>query len=239
MRIFAGPNGSGKSTIIYDIKKNYYSGFYLNADEIQKACSEKGFINLGDYQLKISTAVFEQYLSESSLREKSEKDGYHVDLKLQNNVITTGKNTHAYEAALIAEFLRQQLISVGHSFSFETVMSHASKLEILKQALDAGYRNYLYFISTDSVQINIARVKERVRKGGHNVDEEKIVERYTRSLDLLSKVIPYTYRTFLIDNSRLSYRLIAEFEKDNFVIHDQDIPNWFRLYVLEKMQLLK
>lgn len=65
MRIFAGPNGSGKSTIIYDIKKNFYSGFYLNADDIQKACSEKGFINLGDYQLDIPTAVFEKYLSTS------------------------------------------------------------------------------------------------------------------------------------------------------------------------------
>ena len=238
MRIFAGPNGSGKSTIIYDIKKNFYSGFYLNADDIQKACSEKGFINLGDYQLNIPTAVFEKYLATSSLREKSEKDGYKVDLKVRNNVITTGKDTHAYEAALIAEFLRQRLIRAGHSFSFETVMSHVSKLEILKQALDAGYRNYLYFIATDSVQINIDRVKERVRKGGHNVDEDKIIERYTRSLDLLSKVIPYTYRTFLIDNSRLSYRLIAEFEKDRMLIHDQDIPNWLRIYVLEKMQMI-
>jgi len=117
-------------------------------------------------------------------------------------------------------------------------MSHVSKLEILKQALDAGYRNYLYFIATDSVQINIDRVKERVRKGGHNVDEDKIIERYSRSLDLLSSVIPYTYRTFLIDNSRLSYRLIAEFERDKMLIHDQDIPNWLRIYVLEKMQLL-
>lgn len=34
MRTFAGPNGSGKSTIIQDIKAGYYSGFYVNADEI-------------------------------------------------------------------------------------------------------------------------------------------------------------------------------------------------------------
>lgn len=234
MRIFAGPNGSGKSTIIHDIKKNYYTGFYLNADEIQKACSEKGFLNLGDYQIDITTPVFEEYLAASSLKIKSEKDGYKVNLRLQNNVITIEKETHAYEAALIAEFLRQQLILAGHSFSFETVMSHASKLETLQQALDAGYKNYLYFIATDSVHINIDRVRERVSKGGHNVDEDKIIERYTRSLDLLSKVIPYTYRTFLIDNSRLSYRLIAEFEKDNLVIHDQDMPNWVRTFVLEK-----
>ncbi|HEY8959360.1 ATP-binding cassette domain-containing protein [Chitinophaga sp.] len=45
MRVFAGPNGSGKSTIIKEIQKAYNTGTYINADDIEKAAKEKGFVN--------------------------------------------------------------------------------------------------------------------------------------------------------------------------------------------------
>lgn len=52
MRVFAGPNGSGKSTIIKEIQKKVRTGIYINADDIEKACKDKKFINLGDYGLE-------------------------------------------------------------------------------------------------------------------------------------------------------------------------------------------
>lgn len=45
-------------------------------------------------------------------------------------------------------------------------MSHPSKLQILEQALKSGYKNYLYFIATESPYVNIDRVSARVQKGG-------------------------------------------------------------------------
>ena len=46
-----------------------------------------------------------------------------------------------------------------------------------------GYKNYLYFISPESVEINKQRVNERVKNRGHPVPINKIEDRYYKSLD--------------------------------------------------------
>jgi hypothetical protein len=68
----------------------------------------------------------------------------------------------AYAAAAVADFLRDELLAAGQSFSFETVMSHRSKIDFFAKARTAGYRTYLYFIATESFHLNIYRVKNRV-----------------------------------------------------------------------------
>ena len=88
------------------------------------------------------------------------------------------------------------------SFSFETVMSSPDKVTLLEKAQQLGYRTYLYYIATDDPAINVARVKARVRLGGHDVPEDKIASRYTRSLDLLLQAVKHTHQTYLFDNSR-------------------------------------
>ena len=57
------------------------------------------------------------------------------------------------------------------TFSFETVMSHHSKVSFLKEVKQAGFKTYLYFICTQDPEINQKRVLNRVSKGGHSVDE--------------------------------------------------------------------
>ncbi|SKD04826.1 ABC transporter [Chitinophaga ginsengisegetis] len=81
MRVFAGPNGSGKSTIIKEIQKAYKTGTYINADDIEKSAREKGFVNLGDYNLEADTTDFNTYLKHSSLLEKAVKDGFQQVLQ--------------------------------------------------------------------------------------------------------------------------------------------------------------
>ena len=80
-------------------------------------------------------------------------------------------------------------------------MSHPGKVDLLKQAQAAGYRTYLYFVATDDPAINISRVRNRVKLGGHAVPEDRIEKRYHRSLDLLMKAIRHTNRAYIFDNS--------------------------------------
>lgn len=77
---FAGPNGSGKSTIIKEIQKRYKTGVYINADDIEKSASEKGFVNLGDYGLEATPDSFNTYLQNSTLFAKAREEGYQIDL---------------------------------------------------------------------------------------------------------------------------------------------------------------
>ncbi len=143
MRVFAGPNGSGKSTIIKQISQILNTGIYINADDIEKTGKEKGFVNLGDYGLASDTADFSNFLQRSTLFQKAHLEGFPMKLTLFDNVIKIQKDTHSYEAALIADYLRQLLIEEGVTFSFETVMSHKSKLDIFQNAHAAGFKNYL------------------------------------------------------------------------------------------------
>jgi len=117
-------------------------------------------------------------------------------------------------------------------------MSHPGKLNTFKIAKDAGYKNYLYFVSTESVEINIRRVEARVAKGGHPVAVEKIIERYNRSMDLVSQMIPYCHRCFVFDNSlEGNTRFILEiFEGSQILIQtDDEIPAWVDTYLLQKL----
>jgi len=68
MRVFAGPNGSGKSTTIKEVQHSFYTGVYINADDIEKTGREKGFINLGDYSLHTDEAAFADFLRQSTLK---------------------------------------------------------------------------------------------------------------------------------------------------------------------------
>ncbi|MGY4253689.1 putative ABC-type ATPase [Bradyrhizobium sp. USDA 4516] len=104
-------------------------------------------------------------------------------------------------AQAIADQRRDECIKGRLSFSFETVMSHPSKIEVLVRAKEAGYRVLLYFIGTDDPRTNIDRVALRVSQGGHNVPNEKIVNRWQRTMLLLQQAIRSSDQSYVFDNS--------------------------------------
>ena len=117
--------------------------------------------------------------------------------------LTLGRNPmeKAYEASAIAATERLKCIKEKKSFSFETVMSHPSKLAILETAKAAGFETLVIFVSTENSDLNIDRVKQRVLDGGHDVPEDKIVTRYYRSMSFLPKASEIADKTFIVDNS--------------------------------------
>lgn len=67
----------------------------------------------------------------------------------------------------------------------ETVLSTDKYRRLVLAAKALGFEIRLTYVILDSPERNIERVKLRVAKGGHAVPEDKIVERYRRSLDQL------------------------------------------------------
>jgi predicted ABC-type ATPase len=240
LRVFAGPNGSGKTSLFERVKRQYRTGFWINADCIEKEISEKGFINIEEFNLHLKQSDFELFcrLNDAvSLITKLEKLGQQINICIKNNIIVhQSKKIYSYEAALIASFIREKLRESDQTFSFETVMSHVSKLEEMKTAKERGYRIYLYFVCLDTPEMSMSRVQNRTEKGGHLVDTEKITDRYYRTLDNLIPAITLTNRTYLFDNSD-SMKLIAEVHEGNLSIRDDELslPDWFIHYVVNKI----
>ena len=84
------------------------------------------------------------------------------------------------EAAILADKKRYESINKKADFTFETVLSSKYKLDILKKAKEAGYFIKGVFVLTINPNINVARVAARVASGGHDVDKDKIIQRYKK-----------------------------------------------------------
>jgi predicted ABC-type ATPase len=108
------------------------------------------------------------------------------------------------QAQAIADFKRDACLRRRESFSFETVLSHRSKIDVMIAAHRAGYDVTLYFVATEDPEINVRRVENRVAKGGHDVPHERIRARYARSLAFLADAALVARRAVVFDNSPLA-----------------------------------
>ncbi len=121
---------------------------------------------------------------------------------------------HGYEAARAAAEQRDQLMTARASFIAETVFSHPSKVELVTHAVGLGYSVHLHVMLVP-VGLSVNRVAERIRRGGHEVPEAKIRQRYERVWPLVVEARATADRTAFYDNSRADapFRLVASYER--------------------------
>ncbi len=238
MRVFAGPNGSGKTTIFKGILANeeVHLGAYVNADDIEKTLRETNSISFSQYGLNISEAQVKDFFLVSTFSpvKRDERDLW-TRLSVEHNTFKCLTRIDSYLAADLAELIRQQLLENEISFTYETVMSHAGKIDFLQQALQKGFRVYLYYIATEDPQINISRVNVRIAQDGHAVAPDVIRNRYYKSLANLKAAVKQTNRAYIFDNSQKQANLIAEITNGIDVVLNKavDLPYWVAEYLID------
>ncbi len=101
-------------------------------------------------------------------------------------------------------------ISKQESFAVETTLSGKGYLQMMVDARIRGFEVVLVYIGTENVEINLARIRNRVLAGGHDVPEGDVRRRYLRSFKSLATAVQRADHTILFDNStEEGYRLIA------------------------------
>jgi predicted ABC-type ATPase len=160
--------------------------------------------------------------------------------------IASDLSLDAYQAALKAESLRRDAIASGVSFVMETVLSTPAKVDLMRDAKGNGYHIHLEFITTQHPAINVARVRNRVLAGGHDVPEEKIVSRYERSMKLLPEAALIADDALIYDNSSTEPVCIAEKSSDGrWSIFPQTSPGYWNeqrikaLLVIDDAQVVR
>ena len=233
LRMIAGPNGSGKSSIIRNLAREWSPNgvfslnYYLNADNIERALVSTG-LDLSEFDVQFTFAELCDALRKGQRIPNDHP--FFTTAKIEGSILYAAKG-NGYLAASIVDFLREELMRRGSSFSYETVMSHRSKVDFFGHARSCGYKTYLYFVCTNSVELNVARVRSRVRSGGHAVPESKIRERYNRCLELAREAIASSYRAYFFDNSGPEPIWLAEFDPHGqceLKTEQEQLPSWFQ-----------
>ena len=133
---------------------------------------------------------------------------------------------HAYDAAALAAEDRERRIVARESFATETVFSHESKLALLRNAEEAGYRVVLHVILVPE-ELAVIRVVDRVANGGHDVPEDKVRARFGRLWRHVRDAIALVGEAHVYDNTRAAepFRRVASFMNGQ-VVGSPDWPSW-------------
>lgn len=106
-----------------------------------------------------------------------------------------------YKAANRATELRKECLRNKRSMLVETVLSTEEKIEFIRNAKNAGFFIRVFFIGTDTPEINASRVARRVLEGGHEVPIGKIIKRYFSSMKMCVYAAALADRLYVHDNS--------------------------------------
>ena len=112
----------------------------------------------------------------------------------------------------------------GISFNQETTLTGNSIINNIRKAKNMGFTVRMYYVGLESADLAVARVADRVRVGGHGIEEKDIRKRYESSLENLKTAIQLCDDVYIYDNT-VSFPQVAIF-KDGVKITDTEMCGW-------------
>ena len=97
--------------------------------------------------------------------------------------------------------LLERAIAERGNFAFETTLGGNTIPARLERALLSGIEVHIWYLGLSTPELHIARVRSRVEKGGHDVPEARIRDRYDRGRLNLIHLLPKLTELRVYDNS--------------------------------------
>ncbi len=118
----------------------------------------------------------------------------------------------------------QALAKKKADFGFETTLAGVTYLSLFQKLKAQGYKIHLFFLWIPTVEFALARIADRVHRGGHNVPEKDVRRRFKRGLRNLSKFyMPLVDSWTIVDNSEKIPRLIAVQKEESLQIINRNL----------------
>lgn len=96
----------------------------------------------------------------------------------------------------------EKAIRSGDSFAFESTLSGKTYLKVIQDAKARGYKVHLFYVWIPDVELGLARIRDRVQSGGHDVPEKDVRRRFPRTLaNLFDQYRPVVDSLHFFDNS--------------------------------------
>jgi len=120
-------------------------------------------------------------------------------------ILTVNQHISIEEAQSAAWYegkrLLERAIAERLDYAFETTLGGNTIAALLEQAMSSEVEVRLWYVALSSLDLHVERVHARVARGGHNIPEERIRERYTSSLINLIHLMPKLTELRVYDNS--------------------------------------
>jgi predicted ABC-type ATPase len=150
-------------------------------------------------------------------------------------------------AWLVGKGLLERAIESRLRFAFETTLGGNTIPALLERAHDAGLPVRIWFVGLASPELHLARVKARVAKGGHDIPEAKIRERYDRSRLNLISLLPKLTELSIFDNSAEADPATGVAPSPRLILHACDgairetcdlntVPGWAKPLLVEALR---
>ena len=173
-----------------------------------------------------------------NLRSLDEYQGFRYicadEIETKPELANLDKNERMKMANFLAKNYRETSLSVGENLIYESVASHPSHLEDLDRIKAMGYKITTVYVTTESPEINLARIAKRGRDNDTYLTEERVTGRYTRSLALLSEIIRRADTALVYDNSINYYAVFYKTpEGRHYLIGER---KWAQRYIADKLR---
>jgi predicted ABC-type ATPase len=146
----------------------------------------------------------------------------------------------------IGKQLLERAIAERKDFAFESTLGANTMTTLLITAAKSGFEVHIWYAGLDSPALNIARVQQRVARGGHDIPEAAIRKRYETSRLNLIKLLPHVTSLRVFDNSTEADPhggvaplpvLVLEVQREKIVAVDlTTTPQWAKPIVVAAMR---
>lgn len=144
--------------------------------------------------------------------------------------------------------LLERAIEGKLDFAFETTLGASTIPRLLARAADGGAEIWMWYVGLDSPERHLARVRSRVKAGGHDIPEADIRRRWDASRQNLVALMPKLTRLNLYDNSHEADPRMGKAPRPRLLLALRDgrvvapvdlasVPEWARPIVARALQL--
>jgi predicted ABC-type ATPase len=154
-------------------------------------------------------------------------------------------NGRAWQAGV--DLLRRA-IDEHKDFTFESTLGANTIPRMLAEAAGVGAAVHIWFAGLEGVELHLARVRARVKAGGHDIPEADIRRRYDGSRENLVLLMPKLASLRIYDNSTEGDPVEGRRPKPRLVLHVEhgriiapsdlrNTPSWAKALVARAIEI--
>lgn len=148
--------------------------------------------------------------------------GNEKDTKVQ---IEAGKKAFK----LIEEYIERKT-----DFNFESTFSGLGIFEIIKKAKRIGFKISIIYIAIDK-ELSKERIKNRVIKGGHEIQNDIIERRYPKSINNFNRYFKLFDDILFFENNKSEHNLLLSIKDKKLEFISTNTPKW----IIDKFDIFK